>query len=603
LKFKRVKVLFLAVALLLSLNTYQNVTTAATSDDFLGKWESRCASYCGRHEDGEIVFVFSEQNRVVLHTKIGELISNTYSIEDGNILRVRIDNTYSFAYPFHFSGDSFTLSHRRQNLMEYDFFADSGLCMSGGFVRVSDVDTPSPDIASVVVEPNIILVGDWITITASGIVNCERIEFYAVYVDGTEELLAPETNPGTTESYRCTLNWTEINRIRVRGIGANEYVDADLEVFVSSSDGEIRPQTMQNTGRLQTDPVLLIGSNPSISRAALPTPSPSRGELPPSPHTPTKVPVPTITGVSAGVTVPRVGLTISGTWQYPTDRVLLYLRETHDSEGRVIPGEEDTPPLVRVDSPNNTWSYTFPADLDLLKAGSTYNVAVEAAGRDGSFESGWAEVRGFKVSTESFVWPVPSMHRSNSPWGYRVHDDGQGWHTGFDIDHTCGNGNNCGKYCKVHIVASMDGLVETAIKSSGGYGNQIIIKHDNGMRTLYGHNYVNLVSKGKRVKQGELIAYIGSTGHSFGPHLHFELRTSGDTIVNPLQGYHWTDHRSGNVNPNPLFKCTQCGNAACRGRDSENGGRHTFEYNQDFNISFFNDSNNSKWWQRSRNSW
>ncbi len=66
-----------------------------------------------------------------------------------------------------------------------------------------------------------------------------------------------------------------------------------------------------------------------------------------------------------------------------------------------------------------------------------------------------------------------------------------------------------------------------------GYGNVIILSHDGGYSTVYGHNSVNLVKKGQYVKKGSTIAKLGSTGNATGPHLHFEIR-SGGKPVNPL---------------------------------------------------------------------
>ncbi|MBI2097821.1 MAG: peptidoglycan DD-metalloendopeptidase family protein [Candidatus Vogelbacteria bacterium] len=59
---------------------------------------------------------------------------------------------------------------------------------------------------------------------------------------------------------------------------------------------------------------------------------------------------------------------------------------------------------------------------------------------------------------------------------------------------------------------------------NGGYGAYIAIKHDNGTQTLYAHNQNNIVSVGQTVVQGQVIGYVGSTGKSTGPHVHFEVR-------------------------------------------------------------------------------
>ena len=59
---------------------------------------------------------------------------------------------------------------------------------------------------------------------------------------------------------------------------------------------------------------------------------------------------------------------------------------------------------------------------------------------------------------------------------------------------------------------------------NGGYGNYIVIKHNNGTQTLYAHNNSNIVWRGYHVVQGQVIGYLGSTGRSTGPHVHFEVR-------------------------------------------------------------------------------
>ena len=112
-------------------------------------------------------------------------------------------------------------------------------------------------------------------------------------------------------------------------------------------------------------------------------------------------------------------------------------------------------------------------------------------------------------------WPVPSSSRISSPFGYRIHPIYKDYrlHTGIDIPASSGN----------NILAASSGKV-TASKWMGGYGNAIIIDHGGGISTLYAHSSRRLVSAGQTVKEGQVIASIGSTGNSTGPHLHFEVR-------------------------------------------------------------------------------
>jgi murein DD-endopeptidase MepM/ murein hydrolase activator NlpD len=64
----------------------------------------------------------------------------------------------------------------------------------------------------------------------------------------------------------------------------------------------------------------------------------------------------------------------------------------------------------------------------------------------------------------------------------------------------------------------------------GGYGNAVVIDHGEGMATLYGHQSRLAVQPGQHVAAGDVIGYVGSTGYSSGPHLHFEVRTGGYPI-------------------------------------------------------------------------
>ncbi len=79
------------------------------------------------------------------------------------------------------------------------------------------------------------------------------------------------------------------------------------------------------------------------------------------------------------------------------------------------------------------------------------------------------------------------------------------------------------------IFAVMDGEV-TIAKEDSSYGNYIVITHDNGVKTLYAHCSKLLVKKGKKVKAGDKIALVGSTGQAYGSHLHFEILINGKNI-------------------------------------------------------------------------
>ncbi|MFB3882556.1 MAG: murein hydrolase activator EnvC [Armatimonadota bacterium] len=116
---------------------------------------------------------------------------------------------------------------------------------------------------------------------------------------------------------------------------------------------------------------------------------------------------------------------------------------------------------------------------------------------------------------------MPIQGRLSSPYGYRVHPiyGVRKLHTGLDL--AAGSGTP--------IHAAGDGTVVFSGRW-GGYGNCVILDHGGGTATLYGHCSRLAVSEGQNVTQGQTIAYVGSTGLSTGPHLHFEVRRDGHPV-------------------------------------------------------------------------
>jgi LysM repeat protein len=112
-----------------------------------------------------------------------------------------------------------------------------------------------------------------------------------------------------------------------------------------------------------------------------------------------------------------------------------------------------------------------------------------------------------------FVMPVANIVTSNyGPRHGRAHQ-------GVDIDLETGD----------TVVSAFDGVVRMS-RYYYGYGNMVVVRHHNGLETLYGHLSKVLVEPGTTVKAGQSIGLGGNTGHSFGSHLHFEIRFMGQPI-------------------------------------------------------------------------
>ena len=113
---------------------------------------------------------------------------------------------------------------------------------------------------------------------------------------------------------------------------------------------------------------------------------------------------------------------------------------------------------------------------------------------------------------------------SNPLPGFRVTQGLHGW-----------NGIDIGAPSRTPIYAAADGVVIIARNNggwNGGFGNYVVITHSNGVQTLYSHMRSTVVGYGQNVSRGQLIGYVGSTGLSTGPHLHFEVRGAANPFRN-----------------------------------------------------------------------
>lgn len=152
-------------------------------------------------------------------------------------------------------------------------------------------------------------------------------------------------------------------------------------------------------------------------------------------------------------------------------------------------------------------------------------------------DKSYAMLVGLVKSREEMVNSVPAIQpilnedltRMASGYGYRLDPftHASSFHPGMDFTADYGT----------EIFATGDGVVKQSMNDAYGYGIHIIIDHGFGYTTLYGHLSQMLVRPGQKVKRGQIIGRVGSTGYSTGPHLHYEVRKN-DEPLNPAFFYY-----------------------------------------------------------------
>jgi murein DD-endopeptidase MepM/ murein hydrolase activator NlpD len=150
-----------------------------------------------------------------------------------------------------------------------------------------------------------------------------------------------------------------------------------------------------------------------------------------------------------------------------------------------------------------------------------------------SFDEVWDLVKNKATMLSSIpaIQPVANKNLSRvaSGYGWRIHPiyKTEKMHTGMDFTAPVGT----------EIFATGNGTVSKVEMDGRGYGNNVMINHGYGYETLYGHMSKIIVRSGQKIKRGDLIGYVGNSGTSTGPHLHYEVRKNGNP-VNPVNFYY-----------------------------------------------------------------
>jgi len=216
------------------------------------------------------------------------------------------------------------------------------------------------------------------------------------------------------------------------------------------------------------------------------------------------------------------------------DQVLAELQEKDDDIYRVIFEAEPIPSSVRNAGFGGVNRYRDLERLDNAEIviGTTRRLdelTKKLVVQSRSFD----EVIALAKNKEKMLASIPAIQpvankklkRVASGFNYRIHPIYKVRHFHTGIDFTAPRGTE--------IYATGDGVVEDVIVKNRGYGHHVIIDHGYGYKTLYAHMSRFNVKKGQQVKRGDVIGYVGSTGTSTAPHLHYEVIKNGEKI-NPM---------------------------------------------------------------------
>jgi murein DD-endopeptidase MepM/ murein hydrolase activator NlpD len=204
------------------------------------------------------------------------------------------------------------------------------------------------------------------------------------------------------------------------------------------------------------------------------------------------------------------------------------------------PGDRFTVLLDRLESSEGERRFgrILAARIDVARTPEYAFYFEESEGGDGV--TGFYDERGRSLR-RAFLRAPLQFRRVSSRFGARYHPVLHRWRAHEGVDFAAAYGTP--------VRATADGIVTRVGREDGGYGNMIEVRHPNGIRTRYGHlsRFAPGLRTGERVAQGETIGYVGSTGLSTGPHLHYEFLVNGRP-TNPRR----KDMGAGTPVPKPL---------------------------------------------------
>ncbi len=213
------------------------------------------------------------------------------------------------------------------------------------------------------------------------------------------------------------------------------------------------------------------------------------------------------------------------------DKILGHLKETDDNLYRTIFEAEPIPASLREGGIGGINRYKE------LEGFDNSDMVIETARKlDGIRKKIYVQSKSFDdlivmaknkeemLSCLPAIQPISNkdLTRTASGWGWRVHPIYKIVKFHYGIDFTAPQGTD--------VYATGDGVVESINSGKRGYGNHIIVNHGFGYKTLYAHLLSFNVRAGQKVKRGEVIGFVGSTGASLAPHLHYEVEINGEKV-------------------------------------------------------------------------